>query len=89
MTICDCLILFALHIVGKVRYNWIGLRAVELNTANAKMLKLPNNLATATRKQAYIICDIIELLWVVLNYKMRTNCLRNVKNEKKRTFGGA
>ena len=35
MTICDCLILFALHIVGKVRYNWIGVRAVELNTANA------------------------------------------------------
>ena len=32
VTIFDCPILFAFYIVGKVRYKWIGVRDVKLNT---------------------------------------------------------
>ena len=32
VTIFDCPILFAFFIVGKVRYKWIGVREVKLNT---------------------------------------------------------
>ena len=35
VTICDCLILFAFYNVGKLNYNWTGVRAVELNTENS------------------------------------------------------
>ena len=31
---CDCPTLFAFYNVGKVRYNWIGVCAVKLNTEN-------------------------------------------------------
>ena len=34
VTIFDCLILFAFYIVGKVRYKWIDVRDVKLNTDN-------------------------------------------------------
>ena len=34
VTIFDCPILFAFYIVGKVRYKWIGVRDVKLNTEN-------------------------------------------------------
>ena len=34
MTIFDCPILRAFYIVGKVRYKWIGVRDVKLNTEN-------------------------------------------------------
>ena len=34
VTIFDCPILFAFYIVGKVRYWWIGVRDVKLNTEN-------------------------------------------------------
>ena len=34
VSICDCPILFAFYNVGKVRYNWIGERAVKLSTEN-------------------------------------------------------
>ena len=34
VTIFDCPILFAFYIVGKVRYTWIGVRDVKLNTEN-------------------------------------------------------
>ena len=34
VTIFDCPILFAFHIVGKVRYRWIGVRDVKLHTEN-------------------------------------------------------
>ena len=30
----DCHILFAFYNVGKVNYNWTGVRAVELDTEN-------------------------------------------------------
>ena len=30
----DCPILLAFYIVGKVRYRWIGVRDVKLNTEN-------------------------------------------------------
>ena len=32
VTFFDCPILFAFYIVGKVRYKWIGVRDVKLNT---------------------------------------------------------
>jgi len=32
VTIFDCLILFTFYIVGKVRYRWIGVGDVKLNT---------------------------------------------------------
>ena len=34
VTIFDCSILFAFYIFGKVRYRWIGVRNVKLNTEN-------------------------------------------------------
>ena len=34
VTTFDCPILFALYIVGKLRYKWIGVRDVKLNTEN-------------------------------------------------------
>ena len=34
VTIFDCPILMAFYIVGKVRYTWIGVRDVKLNTEN-------------------------------------------------------
>ena len=34
VTIFDCPILFAFYIVGKVRYKWIDVRDVKLNTEN-------------------------------------------------------
>jgi len=34
LTIFDCPILFAFYIVGKVRYKWIDVRDVKLNTEN-------------------------------------------------------
>ena len=34
VTIFDCPILLAFYIVGKVRYRWIGVRDVKLNTEN-------------------------------------------------------
>ena len=34
VTIFDCSILFAFYIVGKVRYKWIGVGDVNLNTEN-------------------------------------------------------
>ena len=34
VTIFDCPILFVFYIVGKVRYKWIGVRDVKLNTEN-------------------------------------------------------
>ena len=34
VTIFDCPILPAFCIVGKVRYKWIGVREVKLNTEN-------------------------------------------------------
>ena len=34
VTIRDCPILFAFYNVGKVSYNWTGVRAVELDTEN-------------------------------------------------------
>ena len=34
VTIFDCPILFAFYIVGQVRYKWIGVCDVKLNTEN-------------------------------------------------------
>jgi len=34
VTTFDCPILFALYIVGKLRYKWTGMRDVKLNTEN-------------------------------------------------------
>ena len=34
VTIFDCSILFAFYTFGKVRYRWIGVRNVKLNTEN-------------------------------------------------------
>ena len=34
LTIFDCPIFFAFYIVGKVRYKWIDVRDVKLNTEN-------------------------------------------------------
>ena len=34
VTIGDCHILFAFYNVGKVSYNWTGVRTVELDTEN-------------------------------------------------------
>ena len=40
VTIFDCPILFAFCIVGKVRYRWIGVRDVKLNTKNYRFVVL-------------------------------------------------
>ena len=34
VSICDCPILLVFYNFGKVRYNWIGVCAVKLNTEN-------------------------------------------------------
>ena len=75
MTICYCPILFAFYNVGRVSYNWTGVRTVELNTVvvlqrTARTCSLKRAARAArlfflTRPIKFFICGVVVAVAVV------------------------
>ena len=67
VTIFDCPILFAFYNVGKVRYKWIGVRDVKLNTI--RDLRCYAQVVTKTVNEVISRCCVFCRGWLGLVHK--------------------